>query len=56
MKKIYLKPNTEVISVKTQQMMANSITSLSGLDGVDVGGEFGGGDADSPLFGLDEDF
>ena len=48
--KKYIKPNTEVISVKTQQMIANSITSITGLTGVDVGGEFTGGTVDTRAF------
>ncbi|MBO4462570.1 MAG: hypothetical protein J5797_00050 [Prevotella sp.] len=50
MNKKYIKPNIEVVNVRTQQMIANSLTSITGLDGVTLGGEFTGGGTDARLF------
>lgn len=46
--KAYIKPNIEITSVDLQPLLDNSITSVTGLDGVEKGeGDFGGGPVDS---------
>ena len=49
MKKIYIKPNIEVFNIGLQQMIADSIKSVSGAGGMGVGGEFSGGKSDAPF-------
>ena len=55
--KKYIKPNLEVMNIKVQPLMNNSVTTASGLDGVEMGeGDFTGGAADSRSGSLwDED-
>ena len=57
--KRYIKPNTEMVTVKIQSLLTpNSVTGLSGLDGVYVSKDvFSGGAADSrsSIWGDDEE-
>lgn len=46
--KKYIKPSVEVTDIELQLLDSNSITSVSGADGLGTGdGEFVGGDGDS---------
>jgi len=46
--KKYVKPNIEVVNIKMQSLLQNSLGSVTGLDGVERGeGDFGGGSSDS---------
>lgn len=46
--KAYIKPNTEMTLVEVQSLMQNSITTVTGLDGVEKSeDDFGGGAVDS---------
>ncbi|MBQ3631590.1 MAG: hypothetical protein II949_10175 [Prevotella sp.] len=46
--KTYIKPITTETRIEMQHLMQNSITSVTGLDGVETSSEsFGGGSADS---------
>jgi len=45
--KKYVKPNIEVVNIKMQSLLQNSLGSVQGLDDVKRGGEFGGGSSDS---------
>ena len=48
MKKTYMKPGVEVMHIEMLPLMNNSVTSLSGLDGVSTSSEeFTGGTSDS---------
>ena len=50
MKKIYIRPNIEVINIGLQQMIANSVKSVTGAGGMGMGsGEFPGGSSDAKL-------
>ena len=52
-KTAYLAPATTVTTIQLQSMIANSFTSVSGLDGVEKGeGDFAGGDADGRRSGF----
>ena len=47
MKKTYINPEMIVVPLMAKHMIANSLQSLSGLDGVSMGdGDFAGGAAD----------
>jgi hypothetical protein len=45
--KKYIKPTIASVNLQIESLM--EINSVTGLDGVKRGGEFGGGDADSRL-------
>jgi hypothetical protein len=46
--KKYVKPNIEVVNIKMQSLLQNSVKSVEGLNGVERGeGDFGGGARDS---------
>ncbi len=46
--KTYIKPETEVTVIQFQPMLSNSVTGVSGLDGVtNSDDDFSGGDSDS---------
>ena len=46
--KKYIKPEMEIVNVKIQSLLVdNSIGSVNGLQGVNRGGEYGGGHVDS---------
>ena len=54
--KKYIKPNLEVMNIKVQPLMNNSVTTASGLDDVTISdSDFGGGDADSRSYSLWDD-
>ena len=51
MKKTYMNPEMVVVPLMAQQMIAYSVTSVSGLDGVTIGdGDFTGGASDVKAF------
>ena len=57
MKKTYIKPSVEVVCLELENMIANSVTGVSGLDGLSVSNEdFGGGAADAKGRGNADDF
>jgi len=48
MKQAYIKPSTTLHAIKATQLICNSISGVSGLDGVSTSSsEFGGGASDS---------
>ena len=51
MKKTYMKPGTEVVNLRFENILEASVNSVTGLDGVERGGVFGGGDADGKVRG-----
>jgi hypothetical protein len=54
--KKYIKPNLEVMNVKVQPLMGNSVTTASGLDDVTISSsDFGGGAADSRCNSWDDE-
>lgn len=53
MKKKYINPTIEVMKLNTTPLLTNSVTSVSGLDGVETSSdEFEGGTADSRYFDI----
>ena len=49
--KKYIKPAVEITNVELQLLSSNSITSVSGADGLGSGeGEFAGGNGDSRYY------
>ncbi len=53
--KKYIKPEVEITIINTQPLLSNSVSSLSGLEGVNTGGEFSGGSGDSRRGRWDEE-
>ena len=51
MKKTYMKPGTEVVTLRYENILEASVKNVSGLDGVTRGGVFGGGEADGKVRG-----
>lgn len=54
--KKYIKPNVLIVAVKVSTLLnQNSINDVKGLDGVQKGGIYGGGSADSRAWTWDEE-
>ena len=52
MKKTYIKPSVEVNRLALESMIANSVTGVSGINGLSMGeGDFAGGAADGKVRG-----
>ena len=51
MKKTYMKPGTEVVNLRFENILEASVKNVSGLDGVERGGVFAGGEADGKVRG-----
>lgn len=54
--KQYIKPNVLIVNVRIEKILQQSLTSVSGLSGVQRGGTYGGrGSADSRAFDFWDD-